>query len=756
MWKGFIRNHIRENRGSSLSVRIAAFVAAFFLVLLCCTLYNVWHYDVVRCQTENGNYHARLTGALDEEALERIQNYSNVESVVVEDAVVDSEEPAEEKTVDILLKDVSSAYEDLPRIASLAGLREEDITYHEELLNLYFVVNPDNPDSADAYAVLVVFAAAGVLSCFSLITIIRHAYAVYMNDKIHELGILASVGAAPGQLRKGLLKEAFALSALPAVSGILLGILGSAGLIAWTDAFADGVIEGRMEVPFSLHPAILVLAFAGTFVTVFLSAWMPARALSRLTPLEAVRGAAEKGLKRGKNARILKLLFGVEGELAGNALRAQRKALRMATLSLTLSFLAFGFVQCLFAVMTLNTDLTYFDAFRNSWDVMAVAKNTDIGELESTEALQSLPDVRDVMVYQKASAKRLVTEEELSHEFLEAGGFEGASERYVMETEAGWLVNAPVYILDDESFLEYCGHTGIEPSLDGAVILNQVRDDTDPNFRIRTFFPYLEEGQKTTVLRCSGNESAAAEIPVLGYAEELPVMQEEYQTLDYYEMIHVLPASLWAGIEEQIGGTEEDTSIRVLAGDNAGNAYTVIPEEEGPTLERLNRLEAEVVQAVGEGFEIETENRVEDKNASDAANDAIRAILGGFCILLAVIGVGNVFSNTLSFTWQRRREAARYLSVGMTPGQLWKMFCVEALVLAGRPVLISIPLLLACSMLFMRAAYLDPALLLPRAPVLPILAFALAIFGFVGLAYYLGGRRLMRMNLAEALRDETF
>ena len=190
MWKGFIRNHIRENRGSSLSVRIAAFVAAFFLVLLCCTLYNVWHYDVVRCQTENGNYHARLTGALDEEALERIQNYSNVESVVVEDAVVDSEEPAEEKTVDILLKDVSSAYEDLPRIASLAGLREEDITYHDELLNLYFVVNPDNPDSADAYAVLVVFAAAGVLSCFSLITIIRHAYAVYMNDRFMSLAFL--------------------------------------------------------------------------------------------------------------------------------------------------------------------------------------------------------------------------------------------------------------------------------------------------------------------------------------------------------------------------------------------------------------------------------------------------------------------------------------------------------------------------------------------------------------------------------------
>ena len=92
----------------------------------------------------------------------------------------------------------------------------------------------------------------------------------------------------------------------------------------------------------------------------------------------------------------------------------------------------------------------------------------------------------------------------------------------------------------------------------------------------------------------------------------------------------------------------------------------------------------------------------------------------------------------------------------MTPGQLWKMFCVEALVLAGRPVLISIPLLMLFSWLFMKAAYLDPALLLPRAPVVPILSFALAIFVFVGLAYYLGCRKLMRMNLAETLRDETF
>ena len=752
MWKDYIRNHIRGNRGSGLSVMIAALVSACFLSLLCCTLYNVWHYDVVRYQTEDGNYHARLTGEIGGEELELIQNSANVES-----AWINEEESEDGETaVDILLKDVSSAYEDLPRIAALAGLREENISYHEALLNLYFVVNPDNPDSSDAFAVLMVFAAAGVISCFSLILIIHHAYAVFMNDRVRELGILSSVGATPRQIRGLLLKEAIALSALPIAVGIILGTLGSACLTAWTDAFADGVIEGRMEVPFSCPPWIFVLTLLCTLVTVLFSAWMPAGRLSRITPLEAVRGTEEKGLKRRRNSRILRLLFGVEGELAGNSLKAQRKALRTAAVSLTLSFLAFGFVQCLFAIMTLNTDITYFDAFLNAWDVMAEVKDTDIQEFEDTETIKSLPGVRDALVYQRAAAKRLVTEEELSAEFLEAGGFEGAPEQYVIETDGGWLVNAVVYILDDESFLEYCGHAGVEQSLDGAVILNQVRDDTDPNFRKRTYFPYLEEARETAVLRRSGEESVAEEIPVLGYVQELPVMREEYQTLDYYEMIHVLPVSLWKTVSAQIGGTEENICIRVLAGDHAGNAYTEIPEGEGPSLAELDSLEAALVQTAGDRYVIETENRIEDRNASDAANGAIQTVLGGFCILLAVIGVGSVFSNTLSFARLRRREAARYLSVGMTPGEIWKMFFVEALVLAGRPVLISVPLLILISWLFMKAAYLEPALLLPRAPVLPILAFALALLAFVGLAYYLGGRKLMRMNLAEALREETF
>ena len=41
-----------------------------------------------------------------------------------------------------------------------------------------------------------------------------------------------------------------------------------------------------------------------------------------------------------------------------------------------------------------------------------------------------------------------------------------------------------------------------------------------------------------------------------------------------------------------------------------------------------------------------------------------------------------------------------------------------------------------------------------KAPVIPILLFVLTVFVFVALAYFLGGRKILRGELAEALRDD--
>ena len=95
------------------------------------------------------------------------------------------------------------------------------------------------------------------------------------------------------------------------------------------------------------------------------------------------------------------------------------------------------------------------------------------------------------------------------------------------------------------------------------------------------------------------------------------------------------------------------------------------------------------------------------------------------------------------------------MSVGMTPEGMRKMFCIEALVIAGRPLFITLPLTLMAVGFMIKASYLNPMEFLKESPILPITAFILAVFGFVALAYWLGGRKILRCDLTEALRNDS-
>lgn len=734
MWKDYSFSYIKNNRAASLSIMVAAFISALLLSLLCSLFYNFWKYDIERIQSEEGSWQARITGEISAEELTAIQNFANVTYAAVNESL----SGGTELVIDICFDNMGTVLSDMPRIADLVGLGPEAVTYHHALLSMYLIRDPADPAPR---LVFPLFLAVTAMACFSLIMIIHNSFAVSMNARIHQFGILSSIGATPRQIRTCLLQEAAALCMIPIAAGNLLGIAISMGVIAGINKAAKDV-SGRFEAVWGYHPLILVFTFLITALTLWLSAWLPAKKMSRLMPLDAIKNTGELQLKHKTDSRILSLLFGVEGELAGNALKAQKKNLRTATLSLTFSFLAFSLMQCFFTLTGISQSMTYFARCQDAWDIMVTVKDTEIDAFEETAELQSLSGVQNATVYQKAAAKRMMTEEVFSEALRAMGGLKNAPEAYVTTLDGAWMVNAPIVILDDASFLEYCRQIGAAPRLDGAVILNRIQDSSDPNFRNRNYYPYVNETEETTVLRQTGREEITAEIPVISYTEEPPLLREEYGTLDYCELVHFLPVSMWKEIKGQIGGTEEDTYIRILA-------------REGVTLEELDALEETVMQLVGQRYVTESENRIQEKVSNDSMIDGMMLLLGGFCVLLAMIGIGNVFSNTLGFVRQRKREFARYLSVGLTPEGIQKMFCIEALVIAGRPVLITLPLTAIAVGFMIKASYLEPMVFIKQSPILPVLALILTVFCFVALAYYLGGKKVLQSSLADALRDDT-
>lgn len=702
MWKEYTKGYLKNNRTSAISVMMAAFASALLLSLLITEFYNMWKYEVERLTAEGDTY-----------ALQAMY----------------------------LARDVNDT---APRL----------------VFPLFLLITG--------------------LACVSLVIIIHNVFAVSMNARIHQFGIFSSIGATPKQIRICLFQEAALWCALPILAGTLLGIVGAMGITEWTNVSMAG-IENRREAVFGYHPLILAATILITCVTIGVSVWLPAWKLSRLTPLEAIKYTGDGQLKRRKHSRMPALLFGVEGELAGNALKAQRKTLRMASLSLLFSFMAFTLMQCFFSLSAISTRETYFEKYQDAWDIMVTVKDEEIGNFGETEQIRALPGAEDVVVYQKAAAKCRLSEDELSEEMKANGGFSHASEKDAAREGEAFLVNAPIIVLDDVSFLRYCEQIGAAPRLDGAVILNQIRDVTNPDFRHPQYMPYLKGGSGTRLVGQAGTKDAGVdhvgtktvgaedavtgngrtedsgienvgaedigitaapvELPVVAYTQEKPRLREEYATLDYYELVHFMPLSLWEENKGRIAGAEEDSYIRVLG-------------REGVTASELADLQREIDEITAEKYRTESENRIRAYEENDKEIRGMMTMFGGFCVLLAVIGVSNMFTNTLGFVRQRKREIARYLSVGMKPQEVRKMFFIEAFVIAVRPLLLTLPVAVLAVGAMLKTSFMDPAEFLAEAPLRPIFVFILAVWAAVGFSYYLGWRKVRNLNLTEVLRDD--
>ena len=737
MWKELTRAHLAHDRATRRTVTAAALAAAFFLALLGCLFHNLWVYEIARITTQEGGWQARVTlaqtGDGAAEAIAALEQFAHIESVQVNEALSDPGQTV----LDLTFDDVRGVYRQLPLIAQRLGLDAGALAAHETLLSRYLVTNPQDPTPP---LLLPFFLAVFGAVAAALVLLIRNAFAITMQSRLHQFGILSSVGATPRQLRSVLLQEAAALCALPLLAGTALGLAACWGVILAVNRAAAGV-AGRQDAVFTLHPLVVASTLLASFLTVLLSAWLPARKLARLTPLQALRGGETPRRWKRCRAPLLSLCFGVRGELAAGALRAQRRSLRIANVSLLLSFLGFTAMLCFFTLSGISTRLTYFERYQDAWDVMATVQNVSLAGFSCTEKLQALPGAESCVVYEKHAARCLLPAAQQSEALQALGGLTAvAGDETTLQGDV-FAVEAPAVVLDDKSFLAYCKQVGISPSLDGAILLDRVWDSLHSHFRARQYVPFVQPDIAALELQ-SLDGAQRVQLPLLGGTDTPPNLREEY---DPYTLVQFWPQSLWetvgAPLAADAGAAE--VSVRLLGRDG------ITPAE----CEALQAQAETVLQQAG--YEAALENRIAERQANDRMIAGSQAILGAFCLLLAAIGLANVFLNTLGFVGQRRREFARYLSLGMTPKELRSLFWIEAAVIAGRPLAVTLPLTALVVAFMLQASRLDPALFWAEAPVLPIALFAALIVGVVALAYALGARRVLSGDLSEILKDDS-
>lgn len=153
--------------------------------------------------------------------------------------------------------------------------------------------------------------------------------------------------------------------------------------------------------------------------------------------------------------------------MAGNALKAQKKALWTSTLSLTFSFLGFTLMLCFFTLSGISTNHTYFERYQDAWDIMVTVKDTGIENFALEEEISN--DNTSNIIYQKAAALCVVPEANISDEVKDLGGLETIAGNSIRSAEGLYYIQSSVVIMDDNSFMEYCEQIGIEPDTTGSI-----------------------------------------------------------------------------------------------------------------------------------------------------------------------------------------------------------------------------------------------------------------------------------------------
>lgn len=650
--------------------------------------------------------------------------------------------PGDNVNVYVTLKNVSrSIYNDVPALADRAGAAG-GVEYNSDLLRYYGVIKEDN-----VYGFLQVFVIIiMVIIMLASISLIYNAFAISVSERSKQLGLLASVGATKRQKRASVYFEGFFLGMIGVPLGIAAGIAGIgitlAAIQPLLDSFlflSSGVRLALVVPPWSIAATIVL-----SVITIFVSAWIPARRASKITPIDAIRQTKEVRLSRKtvKTSGLVRRLFGFEAEIALKNLKRSRRKYRATILSLVISLVLFLTVSS-YASLTRELSGATYDGY--NFDVVVQYSGVNDARRERiNESIAGLETAESFTESSKLTGTAALAEGRLSDiamEYLEQNG----------GLQAGVFdFGAAVVGLDDKSFSEYTKAAGAVGGYEGsapkAILINygQAYIPMEGNNVKKTAGEILNLRPGDTISFTAGDnetKSQPVEITISAVTDARP-QGELIGGLSSITL--VVPESAFAGITGGFSGSllKEYESRGILQ----RSAFISTGDDQ--------RFEEQVkeIKAALTGVNI-----FNIKSAARAEQN-MQLFLGvfvyGFIILISLICIANIFNTVTTNIALRRREFAMLRSVGMTPKGFGRMIRFESIFYGLKGLLYGLPISVAVAYLLfsLEQSVLQSSFTLPWTSYV----FGIAMIMVIVLSTMLySTAKIKKENILDALKEEN-
>lgn len=605
-----------------------------------------------------------------------------------------------------------------------------DINYNSTLLALYGESTYGNVMSSMGGMMIIMLSLVSI----GCIIVIYNSFAISVMERKKEFGLLSSIGATKRQLSHTVFFEAVFVG----VIGIILGILGAYIGIGCVILIINNLISDMLEYKLHLvtNPLFIIIPVIFMIIVIGVSAFIPSRRASKVSPIEAIRQNDDIKINKKKirTSKLVLKLFGIEGEIALKNIKRNKKKYRVTIVSLFISIVLFISFSS-YMNYTLNTASSVMGEVPYDYRISYFGDDNNKEELDKINEIVKSSDVKKYVSYSVGNLS-IIGNYIYSDEYLDfyksAYGDDGIKALNNLKYQSIYIL-----VLDDNSYNKYKKLIGLDK--DSVILLNRFKGVSyGNNKRVNYDIPVINNGN-INIKICNFDDDEEnvdttkycnKNIDNIFVTNKSFDLIEEFTYMDDFKLI--VNKKLYDSISD---GDADFTQFNIIS-DNTNNIDKLTKE-----LDKYNNV-----------------NYINIKESMKQTNNLIlvvKILMYGFISLVTLIGVTSVFNTISTSMALRKREFAVLRSIGLTRGGFNKMLFFESLFFGMKSLIFALPVSIGVTILIHYSLADMVSISTIIIPWKAIIISIVSVFIIVLLTMMYSSSKIKKHNIIEQIREEN-
>ena len=607
-----------------------------------------------------------------------------------------------------------------------------DINYNSTLLALYGESTYGNVMSSMGGMMIIMLSLVSI----GCIIVIYNSFAISVMERKKEFGLLSSIGATKRQLSHTVFFEAVVVG----VIGIILGILGAYIGIGCVILIINNLISDMLEYKLHLvtNPLFIIIPVIFMIIVIGVSAFIPSRRASKVSPIEAIRQNDDIKINKKKirTSKLVNKLFGIEGEIALKNIKRNKKKYRVTIVSLFISIVLFISFSS-YMNYTLNTASSVMGEVPYDYQISYFGDdpNNDKAALDKINEIVKSSDVKEYVSY-SVSNLSIIGNYTYSDEYLDfyksAYGDDGIKALTNLKYQY-----ISIYILDDISYNKYKELIGLDK--DSVILLNKFKGVSyGNNKRVNYDIPVINNGD-INIKICNFDDNDE-DVDTTKYCnkkiDNIFITNKSFDLIEEFSYMSDFKLIVNKKLYDNISDSGTHYTQYNIISDNTDNIDKLTKE-----LDKYDNV-----------------NYTNVKESMKQANNMIlvvKILMYGFIGLITLIGVTSVFNTISTSMALRKREFAVLRSIGLTRKGFNKILFFESLFFGLKSLIYAIPVSLGVTIII---HYALADMMSINSIVIPwkaIIISIVSVFVIVLLTMMYSTSKIKKHNIIEQIREEN-